>query len=115
MTQCVLGCEDWNISKNTSIIDYCIYFVYQMVAALLKNEKSIFNKGIGYMKIYYDILDSLFSLDSNTKREEGSENPESEEPAAQHESIFGADAKLTSFKDFSDYHLKWAKQVVDAS
>ena len=50
-----------------------------MVNAFLKNEKSLLNKGsIGFVKIYYEMCDSLFRLDANLKRE-SKENPEKKE------------------------------------
>lgn len=80
-----------------------------MVDALLKNDKSLLNKGnIGYIKIYYDILDNLFKLDTNLRRDE---NPEKEEDVPK-TSIFGAEAKLESHKDLKDKTLKWAVELL---
>ena len=87
-----------------------------MLKALLKNEKSLLNRGsAGYLRIYYEITDSLFSLDNLAKRDENSTetpNPEKEDETPKEDSIFGSDNKLASYKDFSDYHLKWVKEIL---
>jgi len=71
LTQCILSCEDFGLSSATHIFDYCIFFVYKMVAALCANERSVLNRASnGYMRIYYDIIDSLFKIDTNVKRDE---------------------------------------------
>lgn len=113
LTQCILYCEEFKKSEKTHIFDYCIFFVYKMLDALLANEKSVLNRGsIGYTKIYYEITDSLFKIDFNVKREETAEqNPEKEEEGAK-DSIFGNDPKLESYKDFSEVHLKWVKDLL---
>jgi len=93
------------------MFDYCIYFVYKMMEALLKNEKCVLNRGsIGYTKIYYEITDNLFKIDFNVKREETA-NPEKEEETPK-ESIFGTEPKLESYKDFTEVHLKWVKELL---
>ena len=80
-----------------------------MVDALLKNEKSVLNRAsIGYIKIYYEILENLFKIDTNVKRDD---NPEKEEEGPK-DSIFGSEPKLESYKDFSEVHLKWAKDLL---
>lgn len=110
LTQCVLECAELKLNAKTHIFDYCIYFVYKMVEALLKNEKSVLNRGsMGYTRIYYEILDNLFKIDTNVKRED---NPEKEEEGPNPNSIFGTDPKLESYKDFSESNLKWAKDLL---
>jgi hypothetical protein len=110
LTQCVLECGELKLNAKTHIFDYCIYFVYKMVEALLKNEKSVLNRGsMGYTRIYYEILDNIFKIDTNVKRED---NPEKEEEGPNPNSIFGSDPKLESYKDFSEGNLKWAKDLL---
>lgn len=115
LTQCILSCEEFKKTDKTHIFDYCIYFLYKMVQALLKNEKCVLNRpSNGYLKIYYEICESLFKIDTNAKRDEKdkpAENEEKEEEGPK-ESVFGTDKKLESYKDFSDYHLAWVKEVL---
>ena len=112
LTQCVLECAELKLSAKTHIFDYCIYFVYKMVEALLKNEKSVLNRGsMGYTRIYYEILDNLFKIDTNVRREDNPETKEEEGPNTK-DSIFGSDPKLESYKDFSEANLTWAKELL---
>jgi hypothetical protein len=92
-----------------------------MVAALRANSKCALNRGgNGYMRIYYELTDSLFKIDTIVKREEKDEtikkdeNTEKEESGPE-ESVFGSEKKLESYKDFKDYHTKWVYSLLASS
>ena len=68
--------------------------MYKIIEALSKNEKSVLNRsGFGYTRIYYDISDSLFSMDNVSRGPRSNGDKEKEEVK---ESIFGDGKKLES-------------------
>ena len=57
------------LSKTPSVADFCVSFVYKLIQALIKNEKSVLNRGnFGYTRIYYDLSESIFSIDKLNTR-----------------------------------------------
>lgn len=64
LTECILECAELGLKEKTHIYDYCIYFVYKTVEALIKKDKCVLNRANGgYFGIYYDMVDLLFTLD----------------------------------------------------
>lgn len=115
LTQCILSCEEFGLSGATHIFDYCIFFIYKMVAALRANEKSLLNRGSnGYLRIYYELTHSLFKIDTNVKRDEKDVKDEVEEKEEEDpkDSVFGSDKKLETYQDFKEYHIKWVKDLL---
>lgn len=71
LTQSVLECEELTGSKDKKpdVFDYCVFFVYKMVEAMLKNKNLILNKqSLNYLRVYYDIIESIFNLDNVVSR-----------------------------------------------
>jgi hypothetical protein len=71
LTQCVLECQELTGSKDQKpdVFDYCVFFVYKMVEAMLKNKNLLLNKqSLNYLRVYYDIIESIFSLDNVVSR-----------------------------------------------
>ena len=89
LTQCILECQELNINGKTQFFDYCIYFVYKIVEALIQNENCILNR-FSHLVTYYGILDNLFKIDMDY-------NPELKEEVPNPNSIFGSGPKLESY------------------
>jgi hypothetical protein len=107
LTQCVLNCEELKIQKTT-VTDYCVYLLFKTVNAMLKCDKLVINRqNNGYYRVYYEIIESILSIDTNTKREEGEPEKDEDGPV---ESVFGTEKKLESLKDLSDEWKKWVRE-----
>ena len=51
LTQCVWNCPDFG-NGDLSELDYCVYFTFMMVEALLNEEGNVLNKSNSYLSIY---------------------------------------------------------------
>lgn len=77
LTESVLSCEEITGSKDAKLapFDYCVYFIFRLTVAFMKNKNLILNKpNISQLKLYYDIVESIFSLDQIESRATRQEN-----------------------------------------
>lgn len=71
LTESVLSCEELTGAKDAKLapFEYCVYFIFKMVQAFLKCKDLILNKpGVNYLRLYYDLVESMFSLDQIESR-----------------------------------------------
>ena len=71
LTESVLSFEELTGSKDAKLqpFDYCVQFIIKLVQAFMKNKNLLLNKpNISQLRLYYDILETIFSLDKIESR-----------------------------------------------
>ena len=138
LTESVLSFEELTGSKDAKLepFDYCVHFIFKLVQAFLNNKNLLLNKpNISQLRLYYDIIETIFSLDKiesratrqesqkkssaeskkevETPAEEDGNNEEEDAETAEQSSPFGEGPVLSSFKDLSSKHFDWIYKTLD--
>ncbi len=76
--------------NKPSEIDYCVYFIYQLLVHMCKDNRFVLNK-YKYSTVYYDIQNVIFwilNTDQTTQI-------------------------IKNYSDFQDYHVDWIKSMIN--